>query len=142
MKRNRDIALFGAAALAVAALCHAQNVPLDEAAGQAVLQPLDEVPAAEQYAAPAAPAAPADAQQAEAAEPENNANVADPSLRALRISTRVFKLAHANAEEVAERFNATWSGEFGTTWRISRIATSFPEVNAVMVTAPKRILDV
>jgi type II secretory pathway component GspD/PulD (secretin) len=55
--------------------------------------------------------------------------------------TRVFKLAHANADEVAERFNAIWSGEFGTTWRIFRIATSFPEANAVMVTAPTRILD-
>jgi len=55
--------------------------------------------------------------------------------------TRVFKLAHANADEVAERFNAIWSGEFGTTWRIFRIATSFPEANSVMVTAPVRILD-
>ena len=58
-----------------------------------------------------------------------------------RISTRIFQLAHANAEEVAERFNATWSGDFGTSWKIARIASSFPEANAVMVTAPKRILE-
>lgn len=58
-----------------------------------------------------------------------------------RISTRVFRLAHASAEEVAEHFNATWSGEFGSTWKIAQIARAFPEANAVMVTAPTRILD-
>lgn len=58
-----------------------------------------------------------------------------------RISTRIFRLSHANAEEVAERFNMTWSGDFGTNWKIARIASSFPEANAVMVTAPKRILE-
>jgi len=58
-----------------------------------------------------------------------------------RISTRVFRLDYANAEEVAARFNATWSGEFGTTWKVSRIAQAFPEANSVMVTAPAMILD-
>ena len=67
---------------------------------------------------------------------------AEAAIDSRRISTRIFKLEHASAEEVADRFNATWSGEFGTTWRISKIASAFPEANAVMVTAPKRILDV
>lgn len=58
-----------------------------------------------------------------------------------RISTRVFELSHASAEEVAAHFNATWSGEFGSTWKIAQIARAFPEANAVMVTAPVRILD-
>jgi len=58
-----------------------------------------------------------------------------------RISTRVFRLAHASAEEVAERFNATWSGDFGTTWKVTKIAQAFPEANSVMVTAPAMILD-
>ena len=58
-----------------------------------------------------------------------------------RISSRVFRLVHANAEEVAEKFNATWSGDFGITWKISKIAHAFPEANSVMVTAPKMILD-
>lgn len=58
-----------------------------------------------------------------------------------RIATRTFKLSHASAQELADRFNATWSGDFGLSWKISRIASAFPEANAVMVTAPGVILD-
>ena len=58
-----------------------------------------------------------------------------------RISTRVFRLVHANAEDVAKRFNDTWSGDFGVTWKVAKIAQAFPEANAVMVTAPAMILD-
>ena len=65
----------------------------------------------------------------------------EAKLATRRISTRVFRLEHANAEEVAERFNATWSGDFGVTWKVSKIAQAFPEANAVMVTAPALILD-
>ena len=66
---------------------------------------------------------------------------AEAQLERRRISTRVFRLAHASAEEVAARFNATWSGDFGTTWKVTKIAQAFPEANAVMVTAPQMILD-
>ena len=65
----------------------------------------------------------------------------EAKLERRRISTRIFRLANANAEEVADRFNATWSGEFGTTWKVSKIAQAFPEANSVMVTAPAMILD-
>ncbi len=58
-----------------------------------------------------------------------------------RIATRTFKLLHASAEEVAERFNSTWGGDFGITWKIKQIAQAFPEANSVMVTAPGVILD-
>lgn len=58
-----------------------------------------------------------------------------------RISTRTFKLMHASAEEVAMRFNTMWSGDFGTVWKVTRIAQAFPEANTVMVTAPGAILD-
>ena len=58
-----------------------------------------------------------------------------------RIATRTFKLLHASAEEVAERFNNTWGGDFGITWKIKQIAQAFPEANSVMVTAPGVILD-
>ena len=57
------------------------------------------------------------------------------------IDTRVFRLVHASAEEVAEQLNKMWSGDFGTTWKISKMAVAFPESNAVMVTAPRQILD-
>ena len=66
---------------------------------------------------------------------------AEAALDQRRISTRVFRLAHANAEELAEKFNATWSGDFGTSWKVSKMAQSFPEANAVMVTAPRMVLD-
>ena len=113
-----------------------ESVPEDPVAPDIAPTPVDETAVAIARAQEEARLAAAAAER-EAAEAK-----AEASVDSRRISTRVFKLAHANAEEVAERFNATWSGEFGTTWRISRIATSFPEVNAVMVTAPKRILDV
>ena len=58
-----------------------------------------------------------------------------------RIATRTFKLAHVSATEVAERFNSTWGGDFGITWKIKQIAQAFPEANSVMVTAPGVILD-
>ena len=58
-----------------------------------------------------------------------------------RIATRTFKLLHASAEEVAERFNSTWGGDFGISWKIKQIAQAFPEANSVMVTAPGVILE-
>ncbi len=58
-----------------------------------------------------------------------------------RIDTRVFRLVHASALEAAENLNAMWSGDFGETWKIAKIAVAFPESNAVMVTAPRFILD-
>ena len=61
--------------------------------------------------------------------------------RLRRIATRTFKLAHADAEEVAAKFNDTWSGDFGIGVKLIKIAQAFPEANAVMVTAPGVILD-
>ena len=58
-----------------------------------------------------------------------------------RIGTRVFRLNHASAAEVAENLNSMWSGDFGEAWKISKIAVAFPEPNSVMVTAPRMILD-
>ncbi|MCQ2390047.1 MAG: hypothetical protein MJ240_01375 [Kiritimatiellae bacterium] len=61
--------------------------------------------------------------------------------RLRRIDTRTFKLKHASAEAVAEKFNNTWSGDFGLPFKLGTIAQAFPEVNTVMVTAPGVILD-
>ena len=61
--------------------------------------------------------------------------------RRRRISTRTFSLAHIDADEVADKFNATWSGDFGSGIKISKIAQAFPEANKVMVTAPGVVLD-
>ena len=63
------------------------------------------------------------------------------SIAGWRIATRVFKLNHANAKEVADKFNATWNGEFGQTWKVTKMAVPFEESNSLMVTAPGAILD-
>ena len=57
------------------------------------------------------------------------------------ISTRTCRLHYADAQEVAEKFNSTWSGDFGIAVKIAQIAQAFPEANTVMVTAPGAILD-
>ena len=58
-----------------------------------------------------------------------------------RIETRIFKLNHASSLEVAESLNSMWSGDFGTNWKVTKMAVAFPESNAILVTAPRIILD-
>ena len=58
-----------------------------------------------------------------------------------RIETRTFRLHHLSAVEMAESINQMWSGDFGETWKIQRVAVAFPESNSIMVTAPRTILD-
>ena len=65
----------------------------------------------------------------------------EEEVRKRRISTRTFALSHADSTEVAEKFNATWSGDFGMGLKVARIAQAFPEANKVMVTAPGVVLD-
>ena len=57
------------------------------------------------------------------------------------IDTKIFKLNHASAIEVAEKFNSMWSGEFGQTWKVTKMAVAFEESNSIMITAPGVILD-
>ena len=72
---------------------------------------------------------------------EMEARRIEDEARLRRIATRTFKLSHADAEEVAAKFNDTWSGDFGIGVKLLKIAQAFPEANAVMVTAPGVILD-
>ena len=65
----------------------------------------------------------------------------DSDLRRKQIETRVFRLNHASAVEVAECLNNMWNGEFGQVWKVTKMAVAFPEPNSVMVTAPRLILD-
>jgi len=57
------------------------------------------------------------------------------------ISTKTFRLEFADATEVAARFNETWSGDFGELWKVKKVAQAFPEANAVMVTAPRSVIE-
>ena len=58
-----------------------------------------------------------------------------------RLESRIFRLEHASAEEVADKLNEIWSGDFGTDWKMKKIAVPFPESNSVIVTAPRGILE-
>ena len=55
--------------------------------------------------------------------------------------TRTFTLHNIGAEELAERFNKTWTGDFGSLWKISKVAQAFPDANKVMVTAPRSVIE-
>ena len=57
------------------------------------------------------------------------------------IETRVVKLHHVSALEVAKNLNTMWNGEFGQTWKVTKMAVAYPESNSIMLTAPKIILD-
>ena len=57
------------------------------------------------------------------------------------IDTRIYKLNHASAIEVADKFNSMWSGEFGQTWKVAKMAIAFEESNSIMITAPGAILE-
>lgn len=65
----------------------------------------------------------------------------EADIRRRRITSRVFRLNNIGADEVANRLNAMWSGDFGVTWKVSKIAQSFTEANCVVITAPAMILD-
>ncbi len=56
-------------------------------------------------------------------------------------ATRTFRLRHANAVEMAAKFNEMWGGGFGTNSPVSRMAVAFEGANAVMVTAPEPVLE-
>ena len=55
--------------------------------------------------------------------------------------TRTFQLNSIGAEELASRINATWTGDFGSVWKICKVAQPFPEANKVMVTAPRSVIE-
>ena len=55
--------------------------------------------------------------------------------------TRTFKLHNIGADELAERINAMWTGDFGAVWKIGKVAQAFPEANKIMVTAPRAVVE-
>lgn len=85
--------------------------------------------------------------QAAAEKAKEEAKVAAQEAKAERkenlrqIDTRIFRLNHASAQEVADKFNEMWNGEFGQNWKVTKMAVAFHESNAVMITAPRIILE-
>ena len=73
------------------------------------------------------------------AAPSSAKPIAQPARRF--IDTKIYRLNHASAVEVAEKFNSMWSGEFGQTWKVAKMAVAFEESNSIMITAPGVILE-
>ena len=71
----------------------------------------------------------------------NAASTATPAPVRRFIDTKIYKLNHASAIEVADKFNSMWSGEFGQTWKVAKMAVAFEESNSIMITAPGVILE-
>ena len=61
----------------------------------------------------------------ETASAVTNAVAAHPTPVRKFIDTKIYKLNHASALEVAEKFNSMWSGEFGQTWKVAKMAIAF-----------------
>ena len=55
--------------------------------------------------------------------------------------TRAFTLRNIGAEEVASRINAMWTGDFGSVWKIGKVAQPFADANKVIVTAPRSVIE-
>ena len=81
--------------------------------------------------------------KAEEAKAETRAKEAkaEEKERRSQMDTRIFRLEHASAMEVADKLNEMWNGEFGQVWKVTRMAVPFQESNSIMVTAPRTILD-
>ena len=76
----------------------------------------------------------------EAKEAEDKAKSEEKEQRG-QITTKVFRLNHASAVDVAKRLNEMWNGEFGQVWKVTQMAVPFEESNSVLVTAPRIILE-
>ena len=89
------------------------------------------------------PVLPARAAETNAAAVVAAANAQAVPLQPVRrfIDTKIYKLNHASALEVANKFNSMWSGEFGQTWKVAKMAVAFEESNSIMITAPGIILE-
>ena len=125
------------AAAAKEAKDHAEKLRQEARADAEKLRAEAREDAAKERAEARADAEKARAEAKEAAEKEK----AERDEARKQIDTRIFRLRHASAEEVADCFNKMWSGDFGVNWKVSRMAVAFPESNSIMVTAPRLILD-
>ena len=76
----------------------------------------------------------------EAAKEEEKAAKEEAKENLRQIDTRIFRLVHASAVEVADKLNAMWNGEFGQVWKVTKMAVPFEESNTIIVTAPRGIL--
>lgn len=112
-----------------------------KAAAEAVVKDVVAKAAADAAAAAAAAAAKTAAEETAKAYSDEKAEKEEQKEKLRQIESRVFRLNHASAGELAEKLNEMWNGEFGQNWKVTKMAVAFHESNAIMVTAPRLILD-
>ena len=112
-----------------------------KAAAESVVKDAVTKAAADAAAAAAATAAKTAAEETAKAYADEKAEKEERKENLRQIDTRVFRLNHASATELAEKFNEMWNGEFGQNWKVTKMAVAFQESNAIMITAPRVILD-
>ena len=77
----------------------------------------------------------------DAAKEEEKAAKEEEKENLRQIDTRIFRLIHSSAVEVADKLNTMWNGEFGQVWKVTKMAVPFEESNTIIVTAPRGILS-
>ena len=112
-----------------------------KAAAESVVKDAVTKAAADAAAAAAAAAAKTAAEETAKAYADEKAEKEEQKEKLRQIESRVFRLNHASAGELAEKFNEMWNGEFGQNWKVTKMAVAFHESNAIMITAPRLILD-
>ena len=112
-----------------------------KAAAESVVKDAVTKAAADAAAAAAATAAKTAAEETAKAYADEKAEKEERKENLRQIDPRVFRLNHASATELAEKFNEMWNGEFGQNWKVTKMAVAFQESNAIMITAPRVILD-
>jgi type II secretory pathway component GspD/PulD (secretin) len=112
-----------------------------KAAAEAVVKEAVTKAATDAAAAAAAAAAKTAAEETAKAYTDEKAEKEEQREKLRQIESRVFRLNHASAGELATKFNEMWNGEFGQNWKVTKMAVAFQESNAIMITAPRLILD-
>lgn len=111
-----------------------------KAAAEATVKSAVEKAAKDAAATAAAAAAKTAAEEAAKALTDEKAAKEEEKENLRQIDTRIFKLVHASAVEVADKLNEMWNGEFGQVWKVTKMAVPFEESNTIIVTAPRTIL--
>ena len=144
------LAVAALTGLVATRLAHAEDVQAQEAAPAPEAAPSDtETPISDPSMRALAELAVKEAadkqadRKAEEEKAESRAKEAKEEAKEIRrrLESRIFRLEHASAAEVADKLNEIWSGDFGTDWKMKKIAVPFLESNSVIVTAPRGILE-
>lgn len=137
--REKSDAEAAAKATAVEAAKAAAEATVKDAVEKAAKAAAEE--AAKAAAAEATKALTDEKAEKEAAKEEEKAAKEEEKENLRQIDTRIFRLIHASAVEVAAKLNTMWNGEFGQVWKVTKMAVPFEESNTIIVTAPRGILN-